>query len=224
MDTDHFDLAAGDYVPDPERDTALIVDAFFASIAATARDHGVADDPTGELRIRLTELEAANADRIVDEPARYNLRMTLALVVAYRFLAPRIGREPAVSAVRRALVEPTGSAVQAGARAMLDAAADPFAAMADVSKSREKHAFGAGFGFERPVDDDHQYHVHVVRCFYHEVLVAHSAAELTPAMCAFDSNWIAAIDPDKHGFRFDRATTIGLGGRHCPFHFDRVSQ
>ncbi|MEV6140362.1 L-2-amino-thiazoline-4-carboxylic acid hydrolase [Nocardia sp. NPDC051990] len=112
--------------------------------------------------------------------------------------------------------------MQASTRTMLDAAADPFDAMVEVSKSREIHAFGAGFGFERPADDDHHYHLEVVRCFYHDVLAAHSAAELTPAMCAFDSNWIAAIDPGKHGFRFDRTTTIGLGGSRCPFHFDRI--
>ncbi|WP_040835077.1 L-2-amino-thiazoline-4-carboxylic acid hydrolase [Nocardia brevicatena] len=224
MDTDHFGLTAGDYVPDPERDTALIVDSFFAAVAASAREHGIDDDPTPELRNRLVDLEAANADRIVDEPARHNLRMALALVVAYHFLAPRIGREPAALVVRRAFVEPTGFAVQEGTRAMLDTAADPFTAMVQVSKAREKYTFGAGFEFERPVDDDNRYHVDVVHCFYHEVLAAHSAAELTPAMCAFDGNWIAAIAPDEHGFRFDRATTIGFGGSRCPFHFDRISR
>lgn len=105
---------------------------------------------------------------------------------------------------------------------MLDAAPDPFAAMVAVSKARERQAFGAGFTFVRPVDDDRTYHVDVVRCFYHDVLVAHSVAELTPVMCEFDANWIGAIDPAKHGFGFERATTIGRGGSHCPFHFDRT--
>lgn len=41
-------------------------------------------------------------------------------------------------------------------------------------------------------------------------------------MCAFDGNWIEAIDSDKDGFRFERVTTIGLGGTHCPFHFTRT--
>jgi hypothetical protein len=42
-------------------------------------------------------------------------------------------------------------------------------------------------------------------------------------MCAFDKAWIEAIDPVRHGFRFDRATTIGHGGGRCPFHFTRTS-
>ncbi|WP_330231298.1 L-2-amino-thiazoline-4-carboxylic acid hydrolase [Nocardia sp. NBC_00508] len=105
----------------------------------------------------------------------------------------------------------------------MDAAPDPFAAMVVVSKARERYAFGDGFTFVRPVDDDRAYHVDVTRCFYHEVLVAHSAAELTPVMCEFDANWIGAIDPAKHGFGFERSTTIGRGGSHCPFHFDRTT-
>jgi hypothetical protein len=93
--------------------------------------------------------------------------------------------------------------------------------MVELSKSREQYGFGKGFTFHRTTDDDH-YLLDVHRCFYHDVLVANSAPELTPAMCAFDGNWIEAIDPDKHGIRFDRATTIGLGGTHCPFHFHRT--
>ncbi|MFF5259484.1 L-2-amino-thiazoline-4-carboxylic acid hydrolase [Actinomadura viridis] len=84
-----------------------------------------------------------------------------------------------------------------------------------VSKSREEHAFGEGFTFRRPVDDDRRYFLDVHRCFYHDVLVANSAPELTPVLCAFDGNWIEAI-------RFERTTTIGLGGTHCPFHFTRT--
>ncbi|GAB4583797.1 L-2-amino-thiazoline-4-carboxylic acid hydrolase [Nocardia sp. IFM 10818] len=44
----------------------------------------------------------------------------------------------------------------------------------------------------------------------------------TPVLCEFDANRIGAIEPERHGFRFERTTTIGVGGSHCPFHFDRV--
>ncbi|MGI8331261.1 L-2-amino-thiazoline-4-carboxylic acid hydrolase [Actinomadura scrupuli] len=222
MPTDHFGLTDDEYVPDPQRDTAALVDAFFEHIAATLREHALSYDLVAAMRARHEELEQAGAHRIVDEPARHNLRLTLALVAAYRLLLPRLGRAPALAAVRAALVEPLGDIVRAGTRAVLDAAPDPFRAMVEISKAREEHAFGAGFTFRRPVDDEQRYHVDVHRCFYHEVLAAHSAAELTPAMCAFDANWIEAIEPGEHGFRFDRVTTIGLGGTHCPFHFTRT--
>ncbi|MFI9402887.1 L-2-amino-thiazoline-4-carboxylic acid hydrolase [Nocardia sp. NPDC052316] len=224
MHTDPFDLAGNDYVPDPARDSAAVVDAFFDHLAAGLPEADLTEDLFADMRRELAELAAAEAHRCVDEPARYNLRMTLALVVAYRALLPRLGRDATIAALRDAFVEPLGEAVQDATRSMLDAADDPFAAMVAVSKSREEHAFGAGFTFARPADDQQRYHVDVVQCFYHDVLVAHSASELTPVMCEFDANWIRAIDPLKHGFRFDRATTIGLGGTHCPFHWERIER
>ncbi|MGW5154237.1 L-2-amino-thiazoline-4-carboxylic acid hydrolase [Nonomuraea wenchangensis] len=217
MSTDQFGLAGGDYVPDPDRDTTLLLDAFYDRLATTDADL------TAAMRARQDELEAANRSRIIDEPARHNLRLTLALVAAYEILRPRLGRQQAIAAVQAAFVEPFGDAMKAGTRAMLDQAPDAFRAMVEMSKSREEHAFGKGFVFERPVDDDERYHLDVRWCFYHDVLVANGAPELTPAMCAFDANWIEAIEPRRHGFRFERRTTIGMGGTHCPFHFDRVT-
>ncbi|MGN9837502.1 L-2-amino-thiazoline-4-carboxylic acid hydrolase [Nonomuraea sp. H19] len=221
MSTDQFGLAEGGYVPDPDRDTALLLDAFYDHLAAILREHALPGELLTAMRARQEELEAAGQHLIVDEPARYNLRLTVALAAAYQVLLPRLGREAAVAAVREAFIEPLGDTMKEGTRAMLDAAPDPFQAMVALSKSREEQAFGKGFVFDRPVDDDQRYHVDVRRCFYHDVLVANGAPELTPAMCAFDANWIEAIEPDRHGFRFDRRTTIGLGGTHCPFHFTR---
>ncbi|MFD9902953.1 L-2-amino-thiazoline-4-carboxylic acid hydrolase [Streptomyces sp. NPDC059063] len=214
MTTDH-------YVPDPEADTAAVIDGFFGHIAATLRelpDSGL----LAAMRARHEELTAANRHLVVDEAALYNLRMTLALVAAYEFLMPSLGRRDALDLVRTAFVEPLSEAVRQGTRAMLDSSPDPYRAMVDLAKSREQHAFGAGFAFRHPVDDDSRFFADVHRCFYHQVLVANSAPELTPVMCAFDANWIEAIDPHEHGFRFERVTTIGLGGTHCPFHFLRT--
>lgn len=222
MTTDQFGLGAENYLPDPDRDTTAIIEGFFEGIAATIREHGLPDALLPEIRKRHEELCAAQAHRIVDEPARYNLRMTLALVAAHQYLLLRLGRDASRAAIRRAFVEPLGAPVRDATRMMLDTAEDPFTAMVGVSKTREEHAFGAGFTFERPADTSNRYHLDIVRCFYHDVLVTNSAADLTPVMCEFDTNWIAAINPERHGFRFDRATTIGLGGTHCPFHFDRT--
>ncbi len=222
MGTDPSGAADGGYVPDPDRDTATLIDGFFDHIAAMLRERALPGDLLAAMRARHEELETDNAYLIVDDPARYNLRMTLALVAAYEFLLPRLGRDDAVAATAAAFIEPLGNIVREATRAVLDAAPDPFAAMVALTKSREELAFGQGFTFRRPADDGQRYFLDVHRCFYHDVLAANSVPELTPAMCAFDGNWIEAIDPDKDGFRFERVTTIGLGGTHCPFHFHRT--
>lgn len=215
--------ADGGYVPDPERDTAAVIDGFLAHLATTLRERSLPEALLAGMRARIGELERARADMITDDPARYNLRMTVALVAAYEVLQPRLGREDAVTIIQAAFTEPLGPAVRAGTRAILDAAPDPFAAMVELCKSRERDAFGAAFTFRRPVDDGQRYYLDVHRCYYYDVLAASSAGELTPVMCAFDKAWIEAIDPARHGFRFDRATTIGQGGGYCPFHFTRTS-
>ncbi|WP_017556597.1 L-2-amino-thiazoline-4-carboxylic acid hydrolase [Nocardiopsis baichengensis] len=220
MSTDQFGLAEDTYVPDPDRDTTLLLDAFYAAL----REHTRPRDLTSALRARQASLEEANRSLIVDAPARQNLRLATALVAAYEVLRPGVGREAAVEAVGAALNEPFGDAVREGTRARLDEAEDAFLSIVEMSKAREEHAFGKGFVFDRTVDDDERYHVEVRRCFFHDVMAANGTPELTPILCAFDANWIDAIDPDEHGFRFERPTTIGTGGTHCPFHFERTAR
>ncbi|MFF7249273.1 L-2-amino-thiazoline-4-carboxylic acid hydrolase [Embleya sp. NPDC008237] len=222
MTTDHHVFDDGGYTPDAERDTAILLDAFVAHIANAVRERALPDRLPADVIALHHELEAVNAHLIDDEPSRHNLRITLALVAAYRVLLPHLARDEAVAVVRDAIVEPLGALTEAATAAMLDAAPDPFAAMVAMSKSREKESFGRTFAFVRPADDDRRYFLDIHRCFYHDVLVANSAPELTPAMCAFDLNWIRAIDPARHGLRFDRAGTIGHGDPHCAFHFHRT--
>lgn len=201
------------YVPDPEAETAALVEAFLAHLDVSVR---------ADIQARHEKLVADNQHLVVDELARHNLRVTLLVAAAYDVLRPSLGRAGAMAAVEAALVEPLAPFVQEATRAMLDHAPDPYRAMVELAKSRETESFGAGFEFRHAVDDGERFHQDVHRCHYHDVLAANGMPELTPAMCAFDRNWIDVIDPARHGFRFDRETTIGTGGTHCPFHFTRV--
>ncbi|MDA3645887.1 L-2-amino-thiazoline-4-carboxylic acid hydrolase [Saccharopolyspora indica] len=223
MDTDPFDLTSENCSPDPERDTALLLDGFFEHLGATLTAHGLPADLLDAVRERHAELLVINLPSAVDDLARQHLRLTLALVAAFESLRPPLGSTAAADAVRRAFVEPFGPAVREATRAMLDAAEDPFRAMVDVARAREKQYYGAGFEFRHAADDDRHFHQDVHRCLYQEVLAENSASELGPVLCSFDQSWIGAVDPAVHGFRFERASTIALGGTHCPFHFIRES-
>ena len=201
------------YVPDPDRDSSYLVELFFERLGERF-DAGL----LARVRERQRELELDGAAELPDAPARYNRRYTSAILAAYQVLP---GGPALVELLTRAFVEPMGAAVTAGTRAMLDAAGDPFAAMVAVARAREVADFGAEFGFEHPADDGERFFADMRRCGYHEYFRRHGAAELTPVLCAFDANWIGAIDPERHGFTFSRETTIGLGGSACPFHFAR---
>lgn len=214
------DDTAVHYAADPDAAIMAVIDAFLAALV-----EAFAEEPDLMARVsrRHADLLAGHAEWLVDEPARHNLALTLALLAAYHELAPHHGDQELLPMLKSAFVEPLAEPIRAGMAAGLDAAADPFALMVQISRDREQHSFGAGFHFAHPADDDREYLADVRRCFYHDVLAANDATHLTPVLCAFDANWIDAIDPDRHGFTFDRATTIGTGGTHCPFHFRRAS-
>jgi hypothetical protein len=211
MTTDH-------YLPDPEAEAAALIDAFFEHLRA----RGVSEDALAAIQARHTALVAANQYLVVDDLARHNVRMTLVAAAAYESLRPELGQTESIAVIEAAFVTPLAAFVQEATRAMLDNAPDPYGAMVEMAKSRETQSFGAGFEFRHTVDDDDRFYQDVHRCHYHDVLVANGVPELTPVLCAFDRNWIDVIDPGRHGFRFARETTIGMGGTHCPFHFSRV--
>ena len=210
---------AGGYTPDPEAETAMVIDAFFAGLGERFPGDGL----LGRLASRHAQLVADQQHRIVDEPSRHNLAMTLAVLAAYQELASDGEEESLIEALRAAFVEPLEPFVRTATRSVLDQAPDPFRAMVDLTKDREEHAFGAGFVFTHPDNDHDRYTAQVERCFYHGALAANGAAHLTQIFCAFDSNWIDAIDPVRDGFEFERPTTISTGGRSCPFQFRRTT-
>lgn len=229
-------LAASDhtgYSPDPDRDSAYLVELFLerlgADLASSGVDPTVGHDVIDRVRQRRHHLDATDDADLPDAPARYNRRYTTAVLAAHQVLSAAAASTPGMPTgstllrcLTQAFVEPLAEAVTAGTRAMLDAAADPFAAMVAVARAREREDFGSEFVFAHPVDDDDRFFADVHRCGYHEYFSRHNASQLTPVLCAFDTNWINAIDPRRHGLTFTRTTTIGLGGPICPFHFQRT--
>jgi len=193
---------------DPDASSIAIVDAFYAHL----------DTPhEGLIRARQAELLAASGD-LPDAPALYNRRYTTAVLAAWQILSPAPGL---VARLREAFTAPFAAWTAQATRDFLDGAEDPFAAMADLATQRETTDFGAEFVFDRDEGPDHL-HQDVRRCGYHDYLRSQDAAHLTPILCAFDTAWLGAVDPGRHGFVATRVTTLADGGASCPFHFRRV--
>ena len=196
-----------------------VVRAFLEAIADRA---GGAPSLVEAVDAERGRLELAHRGWIVDEAAEANLHMLAAVLATYRVLAGTMPRDRLVTLVRECFAGQFRDVVRDGTARWLDAADDPFGAMVNLSKAREQHSFGAGFQFEHERDDAQAYVLNVRGCFYHNFFAANGAPELTPVFCDFDLGWIEAIDPSRHGLRFERPTTIGHGGEMCPFRFFRV--
>lgn len=223
MDDATIQATANEYIPDPKTETERVIQGFFQVIGQRLGDPTRAQHLIEVIRTHAAALEAAYQGWVLDEQAHYNLTLGAVVLAAYRALQPTMPWDEALALLRAAFVEPLRDTMRQGTAGWLDHAPDPYAALVGVSKARERHFFGQAFTFERPRDDDRAYFLDVARCLWHSFFVAEGAPELTPIFCAFDANWIDAIDPDRHGVRFSRPTTLGHGGPLCPFHFYRVA-
>src|SRR5262249_23514724 len=163
-------------------------------------------------------------DWLVDEQAKHQLRQSAVVLAAYRHLRSAVPDQELLGLLRVAFTEPLRSVVRGGQAQALDQADDPFGPLVVISKLGEEHFHGGSFVCERPRDDDRAYYLDVTRCLWHSFFVAEGCPELTTIFCAFDEAWIGAIEPGRHGLRFERATMLGQGGSLCPFHFFRVER
>ena len=93
--------------------------------------------------------------------------------------------------------------------------------MTTTSRTKEETAYGPSFTFEHERDDQDAFWVKISRCYYHDYFKAHGASELTPVFCDWDANWASAINPRRHGFHFERPTTLGFGDSACYFRYTR---
>jgi hypothetical protein len=107
---------------------------------------------------------------------------------------------------------------------MLDGAEDPFRRLVDESKAREETYFGPSFVFERTRDDNNAYNLHIKSCAFHRLFQLWDMPFLTALFCRLDEAWIKTIDTGRHGFEFNRPTTIGFGQDCCRFLFSRTSR
>ena len=169
---------------------------------------------------KTQELIEANRVLVQDQPSAEHLLLTCTVIACFFELRKILATERCLLIIKYAFVDSL-SFITRETRALLDASEDPFREIVAISKQKEK-AYGETFEFYRKQDDGHAYLLEVKKCFYCNVLKSNGSQELMPIFCDFDTNWMNAIDPKKHGFRFDRPGTIGTGGNICKFYFTKI--
>jgi hypothetical protein len=177
-----------------------------------------------EIRAEQARLDRERATWVSDHQTAGHFEQTSRVLAAYRVLRARLAEDRALALLRRAFVEPWRALLGGPIARALDASPDPFRLLVDASRAKEAHVYGPSFAFERERDDADAYLLNIDRCFYHRYFVAHDAPELTRIFCDWDSAWIGAIDPARHGVSFERPTTLGYGGDRCRFQFRRLER
>lgn len=71
------------------------------------------------------------------------------------------------------------------------------------------------FDFQRP--DPGLFEMKIRRCFFRDFFDRHDARLVTTVMCAFDVNFMKAIDSSVSGLRAERTSLLSLGDDECRF-------
>jgi len=158
----------------------------------------------------------------VDDKTRPHLRLTSCLLASYQALpSGLLDRSQALDLVEDVFVSIGRTTLRLYTQAILMFSRDPFSAMTGAGKKRAMEQYGRDWEF-RFEETDASFTMTSTKCFYHDFFTAADAQELTRVFCSWDQNWIKPIDPTKHGVSFERPTTMGYGGKECPFVFKRV--
>ncbi|MFK8302906.1 L-2-amino-thiazoline-4-carboxylic acid hydrolase [Capnocytophaga stomatis] len=150
-----------------------------------------------------------------------NVSFSVLVVSLYEaFLKVGIRQKIALRWTEESINAPTYDFVVEGTEKMLNNAENPFESLVLSSKMREKVYFGSSFDFERPIDSDFGYVLHIKKCLFHQTLQRLEQTDLQPIICRIDLGWINGIKPEKHGIRFVRPVTFA-SGKVCQMWFVR---
>lgn len=114
------------------------------------------------------------------------------------FLQSGMAKSEALMLTEECLTMPAGKYFVESTQQLLDNSSYPFEALVKVSKEREQNYFGNSFEFDRPVDNEYGYILHVKKCLFHLVLAALNLTELQHILCSMDLGWINGIKAGKH--------------------------
>jgi len=169
---------------------------------------------------RAKELIDSNKNLLVDIQSHEHLHTTCLVIASFEELKKAFDLKLSLEIIKYAFVDSLSFITDETAK-FLNKSEDPFRDIVLISKQKEE-AYGKTFTFHRKQDDDKAYLLEIKKCFYCKILKLNEAEKLMPIFCDFDTNWMNAIDAEKHKFRFDRPETIGTGGDICKFYFTRI--
>ncbi|MDD7936882.1 L-2-amino-thiazoline-4-carboxylic acid hydrolase [Actinomycetospora lutea] len=174
------------------------------------------------IRRRAEEIREQDADLPVDAPSEAMLALSATVLAAHEtilevfdgdrrrtllFLRRTLG-----AVLHRPLRVPSGAA---GRRT------DPLGAIETACRAEtDHHGEYVDVRLERPAAD--AFEMRVERCFFHDFFARRDAREVTTVMCAWDAQWLRALDPAVCGLRAERTSVQALGDDACRFRVVRT--
>ena len=175
------------------------------------------DETIEAIKDRADELAEADAETAVDDPSKGAVALCAVILASYESLLPLFDNDERRTI--RQLQEVMGAELRGpyeAAFGALNKRKDPLDKIESACR-KEEPFYGDGWDIEfvRPRPDLFEMKVH--RCFYRGFFVRHDLPLLTTVLCAFDVNWMRAVDPEVSGLRAERTSLMSLGDEECRF-------
>jgi len=175
------------------------------------------DEVIDAIKARAKELVDEDEDLPVDGPSKGMLGISATVLASYEQLVPLMGGDE-----RRTILllqHIFGSVLEKSMDVTFETLTDRDKPLDTLDKACRKGfaAYGSYFDidFDRP--EASTFEMKVSRCFFHDFFARHDAVPVTTVLCAWDANWMQALDPAVSGLRAERTSLISLGDDACTF-------
>ena len=198
---------------------------FMSGLSSEIKDSLEVDcDPMIEsITKEAKEIDESNASSIVDAPSHGHLELCSSVLSAYNNLLPVIGdKDSTIEFISKAMMKGVNNlSMRTSLTLVLKACKDNPDRLRDIF-SWLMEQYGATFSWTAPhkeTEQEDSFSIEIQKCYYFNFFSSHNVAFLTPILCQLDSLWFDMVDPEKHGFSFDKSRyqTQGYGAPKCVF-------
>ena len=169
------------------------------------------------------EIEQSNASTVQDAPSQGHLELCSKILSAYNHLLPVLGtKESTYDFISNAMMSGMNDfSMRTSLTLVIDSCKNKPDRLKDIFSWLMKQ-YGATFKWTTPhkeTEEEDSFSIEIQNCYYFNFFSSHDAAFLTPILCRIDSIWFEMINPQKHGFSFDKSRyqTQGYGAPKCVF-------
>ncbi|NMO51384.1 L-2-amino-thiazoline-4-carboxylic acid hydrolase [Actinoplanes sp. TBRC 11911] len=169
------------------------------------------------IRLRAEEIAEQDQDMPVDPQSAGMLALTSTVLAAYETLLPVFDDDP-----RRTILflrHMVGAVARRPFEVVFEALGRRKEPLDVIERACRKEGplYGTYYdiAFDRQSPD--AFEMRVERCFFRDHFARHGSPALTTVMCAWDANWMRAVDPAVSGLRAERTTLMSQGDDACRF-------
>ncbi|GAA1871811.1 hypothetical protein GCM10009836_60860 [Pseudonocardia ailaonensis] len=184
---------------------------------------GREDELTDAVAERAEQLVAQDTDLVVDGPSRGMHVLSATVLAAHETLLPVLDGDPerVIAFLRQTFGSVLERSVELAAKALRHWD-DPLDALDSACRAGFA-MYGEFFAIEFDRVDDDTFDMRVGRCFFFAYFTRHGLPRLTTVLCAWDANWMQALDPAATGLVSDRVSLLSTGDDLCCFRVLRTT-